>query len=75
MDISKYHYLWNEEQDDWALVNTPYGYGIFNVRTNMMMMVSDRTLKNALLRKMEEEGNKKYESIVEVPTIIDVEIN
>jgi hypothetical protein len=69
MDISKYQYLWNEEQKDWVLVNTPYGYGIFNIRTNMMMMVSDRKLKMALLSKMEEEGNKKYDSIDDVPII------
>ena len=35
----------------------------------MMMMVSDRKLKMALLSKMEEEGNKKYDSIDDVPII------
>lgn len=75
MDISKYQYLWNEEQKDWVLVNTPYGYGIFNLSTNMMLMVSDKKLKEALLRKMEEEGNKKYESIDDVPIINEAEFS
>ncbi len=67
MNISEYQYLWTEEKEDWVLVNTPYGYGIVNLRTNMVLMISDINLKEAVLQKMEEEGNKKYDSIDDVP--------
>lgn len=64
MDLSKYQYIWGEEKPDWALVNSPYGYGIVNIRTQMMLMISDDELEKALIRKMEESGNAKYDSIV-----------
>ena len=65
MDLSKYQYIWGEEKPDWALVNSPYGYGIVNIRTQMMLMISDDELEKALIRKMEESGNAKYDSIVD----------
>ncbi len=64
MDISKYQYLWQEEKTDWALVNSPYGCGIVNVRTHMMLMLNNDELEKALIKKMEESGNSKYDSIV-----------
>lgn len=65
MDLSKYQYIWGEEKPDWALVNSFYGYGIVNIRTQMMLMISDDELEKALIRKMEESGNAKYDSIVD----------
>lgn len=65
MDISKYQYLWLEEKSDWALVNSPYGYGIVNIRTHMMLMLDNVVLEKALIQKMEESGNRKYDSIVD----------
>ncbi len=65
MDVSKYQYLWEKEKSDWALVNSPYGYGIVNIRTQMMLMVNDDELEKKLINKMEESGNRKFESIAD----------
>ena len=65
MDFSKYQYIWGEEKCDWALVNSPYGYGIVNIRTQMMLLVNDTELEEALIKKMEESGNCKFNSILE----------
>jgi len=75
MNISEYQYLWNEERNDWVLVNTPYGYGIVNIRTSMMLMVSDSKLKQTIIHKMEQEGIKRYDSIDDVPFLNDVEFS
>lgn len=64
-DISKYNYLWKDEKNDWVLVNIENGYGIVNNRTKMMLLVEDDNLADALIRKMIESGNKKYDSIQE----------
>ena len=65
MDLSKYQYLWEEEKSDWALVDSPNGFGIVNVRTQMMLLISDADLEKALIRKMEESGNSKFRSIID----------
>lgn len=65
VDISKYHYLWNEEKDDWALVDSEDGYSIVNIKRQGMLLISDDELENAIINKMEEAGNKKYKSIQE----------
>ena len=64
-DLLKYSYLWEEEKDDWALVNSDFGYAIVNIKTKSMLVVSDEDLENALIRKMEESGNAKYNSIID----------
>ena len=51
MDISKYQYLWQEEKSDWALVDSPYGYGIINIRTHMMLVLNNHELERALIKK------------------------
>lgn len=65
MDISKYQYLWQEEKSDWALVDSPYGYGIINIRTHMMLVLNNHELECALIKKMEEAGNSKYASVAD----------
>ena len=65
MELSKYQYLWGEEQDDWALVNSPYGYGIANIRTHMVLLIDDDELEKAVIKKMEASGNDKYDSITD----------
>ena len=66
MNIQKYSYLWEEEKNNWALVNTDYGYAIVNIKTQSMLIVSDDALEKELISKMEEAGNSKYESILDV---------
>ena len=65
MDLSKYQYLWENERSDWALANSPYGYGIVNARTHMMLLIEDDELEKAAINKMEESGNAKYDSITD----------
>ena len=65
MDLSKYQYLWEDEKDNWALVNSPCGYGIVNIQTQMLLLVDDDELEEALIKKMEEHGNNKFDSIEE----------
>ena len=63
MDVSRYEYLWKDEKDQWVLVDSPYGYGIVNVQSQSILMVSDPELKRNLIKKMEEAGCRKYSTI------------
>lgn len=65
MDLSKYQYIWERERSDWALVDSPYGYGIVNVKTHMLLHIDDDELEKAVINKMEESGNDKYDSITD----------
>lgn len=63
MNIDKYKYLWELEKADWVLINTEYGYGIVNKKTQMALLVSDDMLEAAIIDKMLESGNDVYENI------------
>ncbi len=63
ISINEYDYLWNSEKDDWVLVNTSFGYGIVNKKTQSALLVSDEALESALIDRMLSEGNKIYDDI------------
>ena len=63
MNIEEYKYLWESDKADWVLVNTEYGYGIVNKKTQMALLVSDDELEEAIIAKMLESGNRVYENI------------
>lgn len=63
MNLNEYTYLWKDEQQDWVLVNTSYGYCIVNKRKQSALLVSDDDLEDALIEKMLATGNKTYENI------------
>ena len=63
MNIDEYKYLWETEKADWVLVNTEYGYGIVNKKSQMALVVSNEELEDILIAKMLESGNKIYEDI------------
>lgn len=63
MNLDEYKYLWESEKNDWVLVNSPYGYGVINKRTQSMLLVSDESLENAIIDKMLAAGNKTYDDI------------
>ncbi len=65
MNMNEYSYLWNEEKNDWVLVHTEYGYSIVNKKSQMALMVSDGELEEALIDRMIQEGNRKYDNIQE----------
>ena len=60
MNINEYEYLWTKEKVNWVLVNSSYGYGIINKKTQMYLSVSDDTLERSLVDKMLE---KRMQSI------------
>ncbi len=63
MNIAEYEYLWTTEKADWVLVDSSYGYGIINKRTQMYLSVSDDDLEKALIEKMLTEGCNTYNNI------------
>lgn len=63
ININEYDYLWNSEKGDWVLVNTSFGYGIVNKKTQSALVVSDELLESALIDRMLSEGNKQYNDI------------
>lgn len=65
MDVTKYSYIWEDEKDDWALVDSEDGYSIVNIKRQGMLLISDDELENAIINKMKEAGNKKYKSILD----------
>ena len=65
MNVSDYEYLWTTETGDWVLVNTSYGYGIVNKKTQSVLSVSDDELESALINRMLSESCKVYDSIRE----------
>ena len=65
MNISEYNYLWGEEKNDWVLVHTEYGYNIVNKSNQMVLLVSDEELEDALIERMIQEGNQRYDNINE----------
>ena len=65
MNIENYNYLWTTEKDSYVLVSGRSGYGIINKREQAVLSISDKTLKNALIQKMLEEGCKVYSNILE----------
>ena len=65
MIINEYEYLWTTEKADWVLVDSSYGYGIINKKTQMYLSVSDDALEKALIEKMLTKGCKTYNNIHE----------
>lgn len=65
MNIEEYKYLWESDKADWVLVNTEYGYGIVNKKTQMALLVTDDELEEAIIAKMLESGNRVYENITD----------
>lgn len=63
MNIDEFKYLWESEKDDWVLVNTEYGYGIVNKRTQMALLISDDDLEGTVIQRMISEGNNIYDNI------------
>ena len=63
MNISEYEYLWTTEKNDWVLVNTSFGYGIVNKTEQMVLLVSDEELEQALIENMLSNGCKVYDDI------------
>ena len=60
MSINEYGYLWTTEKEDWVLVNTEFGYGIVNKKSQMALMISDEELENAIIERMKSSGNRIY---------------
>ena len=63
MNISEYEYLWTTEKNDWVLVNTSFGYSIVNKTEQMVLLVSDEELEQALIEKMLSNGCTVYDNI------------
>lgn len=63
MNISEYEYLWTTEKNDWVLVNTSFGYSIVNKTEQMVLLVSDEELEQALIENMLSNGCKVYDDI------------
>ena len=63
--ISEYSYLWTAEKADWILIGSKHDYVIFNTKTQMMLLMEDEQLNQALADKMLEQGNRVYQSIPE----------
>lgn len=65
MSINEYTYLWTTNKDEFVLVNTEYGYGIVNKKEQTVLSISNEELEKQLINKMQEEGNKVYENILD----------
>lgn len=63
MNLDEFKHMWEEEKNDWVLVNTKYGYAVVNKRTQMALLVSDDDLEEAVIHRMLEEGNLIYDNI------------
>ena len=64
-NIDDFEYAWTTAKDDYVLVNSEFGYGIVNQKTQMALCISDEALEDAVIEKMRESGNRVYESILE----------
>lgn len=64
-NIDKYNYLWTTKKDEYALVNTRYGYGIVNKKEQSVLSISDEILEEEVIKKMLSEGNKIYDNILD----------
>ena len=65
MNIDEFSYLWTTEKEEWVLIKSEYGYVVINKKTQMMLHIDSAELKNAIIQKMHEAGNKTYESILD----------
>ena len=65
MDIEAYSYLWTTKKDAYVLVETRHGFGIVNKVDQMVLLVEDDALEDALVQKMLSEGCKVYKDILE----------
>lgn len=63
MNIDEFSYIWEEEKEDYVLVDTEYGYAVINKRTQMALLISDDALEEAIVAKMLSEGCKVYSDI------------
>ena len=64
-NIDKYNYLWTTKKDEYALVNTRYGYGIVNKKEQSVLRISDEILEEEVIKKMLSEGIKIYDNILD----------
>ena len=64
-NIDKYNYLWTTKKDEYALVNTRYGYGIVNKKEQSVLSISDEILEEEVIKKMLSEGIKIYDNILD----------
>ncbi len=65
MNINDFSYLWTTDKEDYVLVETEYGYGIVNKRKQMVLSISNDELEAALIQKMQTEGNKIYNNVLD----------
>lgn len=65
MDISEFSYIWTTQKDEYVLVNSEYGYGIVNKKSQLYLSISNDELEKSIIQKMIDEGNKIYEDINE----------
>ncbi len=65
MNFEEYSYLWTTRKEEFALVNTEYGYGIVNKIEQTVLSISDEALEEAVIQKMSNEGCKVYDNILD----------
>lgn len=64
--MEEYEALWTEEKDEWVLVNTEYGYNIFNRVSRTALCIYDDDTAEAVMAAMREHGCGVYESLAEL---------
>lgn len=65
MNLDEFNYLWTTQKKDWVLVNTEYGYSIVNKQKKQILAISDEKLDQAVTQKMQDEGCRIYENILD----------
>ena len=63
--MEEYAYLWNEEKDSWVLIDSEYGWCIFNLDTRIALYISDDAVFDAVVDKLLAEGARRYSSLEE----------
>ncbi len=65
MCLDEFNYVWGEDKHDWVLVNTQRGYSIVNKKTQMVLLISNSDLEEAVIQRMLNEGNLIFDDIVD----------
>ena len=65
MNNDEFNYLWTTEKENYVLVKTTYGYGIVDKKEKAVLSISNPELRQEVINKMIQEGNKIYENILE----------
>lgn len=62
MEINQYEYLWMNDNYEYVLVKTQFGYFITNFITNEVLITENEILENEIINKMLQRGVPIYQS-------------